>query len=352
MGTPSSTWIVIFFVVIVAIIVAVLKSNKKGKFSNIGADFAMEFEAFYIELANSNNIELYNALEAVKQENSKKKKIICIACFIVDLLLLLVGINSYSDLGSVVPLIISGFVLNIFIIIGVSLIFSKKLREYNKKYKEIVISKVISNFYDKLTYLPEASMPENEYRMPGYEYYERYHSEDLFEAKINEKYDVKMAEILTEVIKEETDSEGNKTQTRETVFHGLFSNIILDKPIIDEFRIVPNGQLFFGQRTKMDSSLFEKYFDVKSSDKIKAMQILTADVMEEFIDIQNKLGYVFDLVIKGNNLYLRIHTGDMFEPGSLKGGMFNKELIQKYYFVLKFTYTISNRLIELIDDIS
>ena len=37
----------------------------------------------------------------------------------------------------------------------------------------------------------------------------------------------------------------------------------------------------------MDSQEFEKSFDVTASDKIKAMQLLTSDVMADLIDFKN-----------------------------------------------------------------
>ena len=100
----------------------------------------------------------------------------------------------------------------------------------------------------------------------------------------------------------------------------------------------------------MDSSEFEKYFDVGASDKIVGMQILTADVMEELINFQNTTNIEYDICIKDNELYLRFHCGEMFETGKLKKGPIDEELIKKYFYILNFTYNLSNKLIEVIDE--
>ena len=100
----------------------------------------------------------------------------------------------------------------------------------------------------------------------------------------------------------------------------------------------------------MDSSEFEKYFDVITDNKIIAMQLLTADVMEEMIEFENKTNMKYDIVVKENEIYLRFHCGDMFEPQSVRKGIINKAQLEKYFYMLNFTYNLSNRLIELINE--
>lgn len=351
--------IIVCFILLITIMIAVLKLNSKNILNNINTDETLEFETFYEKLVNINNDELTDSMMEVKKENAKKKKVAGIGCFIVDIILVVYTLVAafsdyitYNGMSSILSAIIFGVITNIFIIVLVNLIFSKKLKEYNKKYKEIIISQLISNFYDCLEYFPNNAMPENEYKKLNYEYYDKYKSEDYLEAKINAQYNIKMAEILTEEVKETTDEEGNRTTTTESIFHGIFSKITLEKRVIDELRIMRNGQLFFETKTKMDSTLFEKYFDVKSSDRIVAMQLLTSDIMEDLINIQNKYGILFDIVIQNNEVYLRFYTGNMFEPGSFNGNILNKNLIQQYYFVMKFTYVLSNKMISIINDTS
>ena len=111
-----------------------------------------------------------------------------------------------------------------------------------------------------------------------------------------------------------------------------------------------NGELLSNKRLKMDSSEFEKYFDVQASNQIIGMQLLTADVMEELVDFENKTKMKFDIFIKGNELYLRFHSGEMFEPTNFKNGPLDKNSIQKYFYMLNFTYNLSNKLINIIND--
>ena len=80
------------------------------------------------------------------------------------------------------------------------------------------------------------------------------------------------------------------------------------------------------------------------------MQLLTADVMEEMIEFENKTNIKYDIVIKEDEIYLRFHCGSMFEPQALKKGIINKEQLERYFYMLNFTYNLSNRLIELINE--
>ena len=109
-----------------------------------------------------------------------------------------------------------------------------------------------------------------------------------------------MAEVKTQ--KEETyeDSNGETKTRRVTIFHGLFAKIIMDKSIDSELRITRNRGILSKNKLKMDSSKFEKYFDVEASNKIIGMQILTADIMEKLIEFREKTNMEFDVYIKYN----------------------------------------------------
>ena len=142
-----------------------------------------------------------------------------------------------------------------------------------------------------------------------------------------------------------------ETKTRKiTKFHGLFAKIVMDKSINSELRIMKNGEILSKNRLKMDSSEFEKHFDVQATNQIIGMQLLTADVMEELIAFENKTNIEYDITIINNNLYLRFHCGSMFEAENTKKEALDKSAIQKYFYMLNFTYNLSNKLINLVNE--
>lgn len=306
-------------------------------------------DEIYEELQSRDNNELNIAWQEAKKESEKTKKIILIICLIIDIFFINLLFRS-REMFSVFPIIMFTVIINMFIVVIANIIFGKKKNQYNEKYKNTVIPKLISNFYDNSEYFPQKPMPEYIYKEPNYEYYNRYKSEDYFEAQIDNKYSVQMAEILSQ--KEETyrDSDG-KTRTRTiTKFYGLFAKVVMHKSIKGELRITQNGGLLFSKKLKMDSTEFEKHFDVKASDPIVGMQILTVDVMEELVQFENKTKMKFDIFINGNELYLRFHSGEMFEAANLKKCALDKNTIQKYFYMLNFTYNLSRKLINVVNE--
>jgi len=310
------------------------------------------FDEIYDEFQREEQTELKQVLEEAQKESTKKNKIALVICLIIDIIILsfaFLGISTTFP-GEIIMLfhiLMTMAIIDFIIYIILSVNFSNSERKNTNFYKEIVIKRIINNFYSKSEYFPEKEMPEYIYEEPKYnEHYNRYNSEDYLEAVINDKYSIQMAEV--ETVYESKDSDGDTDRT--TRFHGLFAKIVMHKSITGELKIMQNGEIMQKNRLKMDSSEFEKYFDVKASNKIVGMQLLTADVMQELIDFQNNTNMKYDIVIKDNELYLRFHCGEMFEVGKLKDGPIDRDTVKKYFYMLNFTYNLSNKLINIINN--
>ena len=125
----------------------------------------------------------------------------------------------------------------------------------------------------------------------------------------------------------------------------------MDKSINSELRIMQNGNFFMNkERLKMDSGEFEKYFDVKATNQIIGMQLLTSDVMQELIEFQNNNSIRYDITIINNILYLRFHCGNLFEPTNIKNGITDKDKLEKYFSILSFTNNLASRIINLVNE--
>ena len=316
-----------------------------------------QFEDLYSEITV--NSEVQSAWEEAVNEKKRNTKIgvsiylsiiLTIATVLLAVTIKLEGFNILVIPKVLFVMLPAMFFVGI-LILCISMFFTKKHRKYTTIFKRIVIENLIKNFYNNLEYYPEKQMPERIYDEGRYEYYNRYYSDDYIEAKINNKYDIGMAEVKTVHETTRTDSEGRRHTTRTTKFHGIFEKIVIDKSINSELKIKRNGNLAFSNnRLEMDSSEFEKYFDVSATNKIIGMQLLTADVMEELIDFENKTNIKYDIVINNNNIYLRFHCGSMFEPHALKKGIIDKDCLQKYFYMLNFTYNLSDKIIKLIHE--
>lgn len=88
-----------------------------------------------------------------------------------------------------------------------------------------------------------------------------------------------------------------------------------------------------------------------STNNIVAMQILTSDVMQELIEFKQNNNMEFDVAIRNNNLYLRFSCGEVFEPAALRKGPIEEKSFSEYFEITKFTYELSNKIINVINDV-
>lgn len=324
-------------------------------------------DEIYNELQNEkHNKELNKEFKKLDNElrklNEKKKKqniMLVTICIIVDIFII-IFLKKFLLVNYVIPLpaLLLAIVWGDGIILGMGtgmpLINSSRYEqlEFERKYKNIVLKRFINNFYDNLQYYPDEPMPEHIYRNNGYEFFDDYNSNDYLEAQINNKYNIQMAEVETTREEEYTNSDGEKETRTVAIFDGLFAKIVIDKSINSELRIMQDKSFKYDKnRLNMDSSEFEKYFDVKASDSIIAMQLLTADVMEELVKFEKKTNMEYDVYIKNNEIYLRFHSGTLsVHMNELKDGILDKNVIHKYFYTLNFTYNLANKLINTIND--
>ena len=308
------------------------------------------FEDFYSNLDLQN---ITNVWEDANKEKKIAKWVAIILILVVDFLIFYFIKISVSDSHVSVDIITILFFLILFIFIDstilllISLIFSKKRRKYSDAFKESIIGELLKNFFSNVEYIPQKGISEKIYREAKYdEYFNRYHSEDYIEGSFNNKYPMKMAEILTENVS--TDSDGDTSST--IIFSGLFFKIDMDKSINSELRIKQNGVIFNKNRLKMDSQEFEKYFDVVSTNQIIGMQLLTHDIMNSLLEFRKNAKAPFDIFVNNNVIYLRFHVAKMFEA-SLKGNQIvDKAIVEKYFNVLNFVYSLSEKIINVIEE--
>lgn len=262
-------------------------------------------------------------------------------------------IFSFSFVAIMIGLILGIITNNIFFIfifvpaIIVFLILSGKDVTYKKMYKEKIIRVFVKEYSPTLEFLPNSGISKPTYYSGEFEKFDRYFTEDLITGTLENGYKINMAEVKTQ--KESRDEEGHVTYT--TIFHGLFSEIELENYMPAEIKIRKNTISLFDSKDKveMDSSEFEKIFNVYGTNKITTMQLLTADVMEMFINFKEKNKIVPELTIKNNKLYIRYATGSIFEATFLKNAL-DFDTLLKYYNVINFTLDLTEKLIRNIKE--
>ena len=124
----------------------------------------------------------------------------------------------------------------------------------------------------------------------------------------------------------------------------------MEKNINANLRIT-SDILQYDNKMEMDSSEFEKEFNVFASDRIKCMQILTADIMEQIIEFKEKTNKKFDIYINDDKIYLRFHKNYLFEPKYKANEILDKKSLKSYYDILNFTCELTNKIIKVINEV-
>lgn len=237
----------------------------------------------------------------------------------------------------------------VIVMISIIVITAISKTKYTPTFKEKVIGPFIKNIDKNLQYKPNEGISSVIYRMGEFEGYDNYYTEDLITGKLDEKYNFQMAEVRTE--EESTDSDGD-THTY-TVFHGLFGNVECAKNIETTFKVRSDkgvlGKMFKGKtKVEMDSQEFEKYFDVYGDNKIIVMQILTSEVMSTMIDFIQQSKIKYELTINKDQMYIRFHTGGVFEPSLFKNSL-DYSMLKKYYDILDFVFKVTREINSVIE---
>ena len=308
-----------------------------------------DFETFLNELDQS---EINQVWQNAEKERRKRNIISCIVILIIDAIIIsfILNIGNNTMPIAIMPCFGACLIIDIFAYVIISVIFSKNYKRYNDLYKENIINNLLKNFFTEVDYVPKKMMSKSTYTSVFREFYDDYRSDDYIDAFIDEKYRISMAEVKTTKEERRTDSDGNTTTTTVTVFSGIFAKIDIGKSINNEVRITQNNAVNKKEKINMDSDEFEKYFDVKSTDNIVAMQLLTHDIMSLLVDFRKVLKEPYEIVINNDTLYIRLHVGFMFEGRVNKKEAIDRALTQKYYDIVDFIDTLSKEMIKVVED--
>jgi len=327
----------LFLIPVIIIGIIILKRYKKyQKEVRAGAipqEHLNEFEELYSRLYKENVNELERA------RNKKVTKKVIYAIVIIVTIVILINNMAYT------PLAFFGMI--IFIILKASLKNSKSNKEYIANYKKNIVDPIIKLAIPNAIYTPKDGISESKYDEVDWDYYDTFESEDLIEGKIkleeNKGFetDITMSEVYTTY--ETRDSDGD---THINIsFSGLVAYTTLPENIGCEIHVLRGKSS--SSNLKADMTEFEKLYDIETTDKIKAMEILTADIMSDIVDLTKNSNVEFRFDIQKDKLYFKFYTGKMFEPQTFNKKM-EKTMLQKYYNVVRMCVKVSKEICEII----
>jgi Protein of unknown function (DUF3137) len=235
------------------------------------------------------NKELLPELELLETERLRIKKnkiIVYLIAAVAAIIALLVSQNF------VVPLVFVG----LGVLIG-TFAFSNKDAAINNAYKQKIVNKAATHFFEGITYQPYTGFSKS--RFCDINLFDtepdRYSCEDLFAGK-KEKTTYSFSEVHAEYKTETTHTDKNGHTTTTTNWHDIFKGVIFvadcNKDFSNMVLVKRDSFKIFGSstRVKMEDPLFEEAFDVYANDDIEARYLITPAFMERFLEIDKKFG--------------------------------------------------------------
>lgn len=297
------------------------------------------FNEVYEEIYKSNHEDLEN----LRKDRAKKTVALTVVA-IIGIFLIMKSFTRYGSFTIVFPWM---FVLSIMLLVIIS---ATNKGKFTTVFKQKVIEPFVKNIDKNLNYYSQKGIGSVLYRKGEFESFDLFSSEDLIEGLLDEKYAIRMAEVHTQ--EETRDSDGNRHTY--TLFHGIFGNVECAKDIGTTLKVRTDkgmlGNIFSGKsKIEMDSAEFEKYFDIYAENKIIAMQILTSDIMAMMIEFKEESKIKYELTIKQNQIYIRFHTGEVFEPKMFTHSL-DYDMLKRYYDIIEFIFKVSREINKAIEN--
>lgn len=320
-----------------------------------------KFEKIYQNIIDTNifDMEKYRneaRIASIKRNDEINKIIIfCVVTVIVlvvSMTVLSIVLGNMALEGNTSTIIQIIFATIFLISIGVFGICKTKVKvttdsnpivKYDEEFKHRIIKDLIKSFNKGFEYEPYKGIARSVYEQAEFRKFESYRSEDLVYGKISNGCKLTMSEVNTWV---ETDDK------YINIFGGLFIIIEMPKQFQDKIYIREDKRkVSFGNlKIRLDSKEFEDIFDVYASNQMKAMQLLTADVMQILVDFYKETDLLFEITIKDNRIYMEFACGKLFETPDLEEFSLEKEPLYQYYRILDFALEMANMLAKLVND--
>ncbi len=317
-----------------------------------------KFSEVYQKILEENTSEMEESRKEAKEERKQNNKY-WTKIMIIDIVIIILTLIFAPILLEFVLSVLALVLLTISTIRMFRGNNDSKIDKFRSDFKTKVVNTLIKSFNQQLEYEPHSETYSYIYKEAEFEHYDEFKSEDLIIGKLENNCEFEMAEVLTQDARK--DSEGHIHYS--TIFSGLFAKIETPKPFNTMLylrndkkdkgflaRALTATLPFNKLRIQLDSEEFEKVFDVYASDKIVAMQLLTADIMQDLLQFYNELGIRYELTIKNNCLYIRFWCGRMFEAAKLDKFSLDRDTLYKYYRILDFTFSLTNKLIKVLNE--
>ena len=317
-----------------------------------------KFEKYYKKIEEQYSNYLEN-----KRKQAKRSKNIYVSLYLLLIIIgtIFIGIYKIKIINENRVIDNTPFFVLIIIVVAMFLKFlqlnNKNKEDYDNEFKNKIITSLLSSLSENIIYEPKKGIDSSVYEKANFGEFSSYESEDLISGQTN-SCNYSLCEITVKNIDVVKNIEENylnfnglfavvecPKKFRESVYIRDNKNIIIEK--IDEFLSSKELKI---EKIELESKKFEELFDVYSSNKIVAMQLLTSDVMEMLVDFRREKNIRYEVTIRDNYIYYKFLCGKLFETKDLNYYSLDKDMLYRYYRIVDFSLKLSEKLIELVKD--
>ena len=294
-----------------------VKALMKKNISLSEMDISVKFADIYRDLVDNNR----KKLEEVRKDFLRTHFIIILIILLLFCIMLISCILFFfynkDDGTDRYNFYVAMSSLNCFVLLFV-LVDKFYKRYYIKFYKENIISTLITKINDSYVYenrCTNVNELEKYYANANFIKHGkigRYKAEDYIYGKTKEKSRIYIADVYAQTVY------ADGILIKMDRFNGMFTYVQTINNIDGEVRISKNkkhkkiSEKY--NKIEIEGHDFEKYFDVKSEDRILAIRLITPEFIEALSEFYKYYEINFDIVIRDDCIYIRFYTGDLFEP--------------------------------------
>lgn len=213
-------------------------------------------------------------------------------------------------------------------------------------YKEL-IGEIIQKLCPEASYTPKGGISQSVFTNSGlFTSPDRYHAEDQISGCID-----KTSFVCSEVHAEERKTRTTKNGVQHywvTIFRGFLFMADFHKDFKGKTTIIRNSMfnLRFGEsRVKMENPVFEKVFDVFSTDQVEARYLITPSMMERLLSLNSRFDKGVTISFRNSTILVAISNSRNCFEASIWRSLSDMR-------ILKADFEVIHSLLEIVDELN
>lgn len=289
----------------------------------------MRSEKKFNELYRSISTEVTKSMLKEKAMYERKRqafmKNFCIYFYGILLVFIFIWFHmTYGSLGEMLfPFLIVAVFTEAALLIIASMIYPVRSRSINAQFKGVILQRIADSFGFKYSF--KSPMRAIDFTESGFDNdFEYFKSEDYLSGTLNNGSEVMLSEIaLSKMVKDE---DGNYSE--KTSYEGVYAKVLIPNAYYATMELRQNDitKTFSKSRVEMESSEFEKKYDILASDRMQALKVFDPDVIQSVLKadelglkrLQVKIQYGTMYLRFPRTIFLEMHGEDSFLRNDIK----------------------------------